>query len=581
MSTADSNFKDLTAKFHAHKSHNPNVCVELGIDKKLAQLPDPSTAAAQAQLASGRALLAEFEQLPAESLEFEEQLDVRLAQLMLRAEEHDESYLFNGQSTRAQKPRAGDDIGDGIFMLSVADPRPAPERLSDITARIEAIPEYLGSALQQLTTPVARWASMDIEKIEELPTLLSSIHGWAEQEQFADSPRLKRACNAANEGLQAYGQHLSKLPTTEHFHVGTDVAEKIVKYRGIDQSLDELHALSRSFLAQTAEELEELRRTLASKYHLAQDVKLSELQSFLNRKFRVDLQGKGLSQVLTRYREEHSNLLKFIGERSLFPIPDGQELKILATPGFMQPSIPAGAMTPPAPFRSGTKTSLIFLTLSDELLDEHTELTIPIMMVHEGIPGHHLQLSTASLHPSVIRRHTSANDHAEGWTTMLEDFMLEAGYLPSLVDEARFCAKRDICRIGARVAIDLFFMTGERDYLSVGVDTSCQPLAADGLNTSSAFRDAGRLLQTVTGFTAGRTQAELNWYSQERGYPLSYLTGNRLVADLRAELSQAHSGKSAAEVDQIFFGHYLNSGNMPLSFLRSSFEHRGLLPARP
>ena len=64
-------------------------------------------------------------------------------------------------------------------------------------------------------------------------------------------------------------------------------------------------------------------------------------------------------------------------------------------------------------------------------VDHFCDLDVPGMMIHEGIPGHHLQLSTAATHPSTVRRHTSAMDQAEGWTTMLEDYMLDMGYMVS------------------------------------------------------------------------------------------------------------------------------------------------------
>ena len=192
------------------------------------------------------------------------------------------------------------------------------------------------------------------------------------------------------------------------------------------------------------------------------------------------------------------------------------------------------------------------------------------MMIHEGIPGHHLQLATAAMHPSVIRRHVSAEEHAEGWTTMLEDYMLDIGYMGELTDEVRFSAKRDISRIGARVGIDLFFMTGNRDYLDVGV--------AVDVSSEDPFEAAGNLLAAVTGFVPGRVEAELNWYSQERGYPLSYLTGNRLVWQLKHDLSVAQKGRlDGAKLDRLFHRLYLESGNMPLSFLRRVFIHGGFL----
>ena len=64
--------------------------------------------------------------------------------------------------------------------------------------------------------------------------------------------------------------------------------------------------------------------------------------------------------------------------------------------------------------------------------------------------------ASAALQPSLIRRLFEANEHAEGWTTMLEDYMLDIGLMGELTDEARFGAKLDISRIGAA-----FTHTGE------------------------------------------------------------------------------------------------------------------------
>jgi hypothetical protein len=38
------------------------------------------------------------------------------------------------------------------------------------------------------------------------------------------------------------------------------------------------------------------------------------------------------------------------------------------------------------PATSTLRTSLVYLTLSEELRNEHTELSIPNMMIHEGVP---------------------------------------------------------------------------------------------------------------------------------------------------------------------------------------------------
>ncbi len=288
------------------------------------------------------------------------------------------------------------------------------------------------------------------------------------------------------------------------------------------------------------------------------------------KKYRVELPSGKVDDILGYYEAERENILRFIRERNLFPVIDNQDMKIMRTPSFMAPSIPAGAMMPPPAFREGVRTSMVYLTLSEELVDEHTLLGIPSMMVHEGIPGHHLQLATASTHKSIIRRHVNANEHAEGWTTMLEDYMLDVGFKAELADEVRFCGKRDLSRIGARVAIDLFFMSGDKKFLDVGVDCD--------ISSDDPFVAAGNLLAAVTGFVPGRVQAELNWYSQQRGYPLSYLTGNRIVWEMKAEIAEAQRGVlEGRDLDRRFHQVYLQSGNMPLSFLRRVLVHEKLL----
>jgi hypothetical protein len=144
--------------------------------------------------------------------------------------------------------------------------------------------------------------------------------------------------------------------------------------------------------------------------------------------------------------------------------------------------------------------------------------------------------------------------------------MLDQGLMGELVDEARFATKLDISRIGARVAIDLYFMTGNTDYLDIGY-----PLDFDD---KDPFANAARLLVAATGFTPGRAQAELNWYSQERGYPLSYLVGNHLVWKLKRDYQQACAANaSEQEIDREFHRIYLESGNMPVAMLRRVYEH--------
>lgn len=564
-------YSELIQKFHRYFLQDGNACVSLGINEKLDDLPDPSIEAITQRITEGQILLGELLSFPRGVLAFDEMLDLDLAILTVEFEVYQHTYTFNEKNQWQQKPTAGDDISNGLFLMFINDPRPAYQRLDNMTARLEKVPQYLNQLLKRLDNPVRRWVTMDLEKIAGLPELFTTIYNWGQEEGYPQLKRLETAKERAEVALQNYSLALKQMPTTDHIFIGKKQATKLIKLRGIDLSLEELHKMANAFLTKTQAEIEELRLKLIHKYQLASSSSVEDVQAFLNQKYQIKLDHTGtMADVITRYARERDTILNYLQEKELFPIFTEQEMVIIQTPTFMTPSIPAGAMVSPPPFRDGVKKSIVYLTLSEELLDEHTELSIPSMMIHEGIPGHHLQLATACNHPSLVRRHCNAMEHAEGWTTMLEDYMLDIGYLGELKDEARFIAKRDICRIGARVAIDLYFMTGDKKYLSVGVEVD--------VSSTDPFVNAGRLLQKVTGFVSARIEAELNWYSQERGYPLSYLTGNQLVWDLKKELIQKQKGKlEGIALDRIFHKIYLESGNMPLTFLRRVFEHYQLI----
>jgi len=561
---------DYTRAYHEHFTRDANACVRLGVEKRLGSLPDPSDEERKARLDEARRLIATADSLAGQPLEFDDVLDLDLARLALESEIHADTYTWQGQTHAQQCPTAGEQVGDGLFLLFVNDPRPAEARLADIRSRLVAVPAFLKAYAQTLGRPLARWRDMDLEKVAALPSLFTTLQNWAREIDWADADRLRESCAKAESALREYAQWLRALDCHDELHVGAKTAARIVALRGIEQDLASLHAMARDFLAENAAAVEELRRRLVGRYGLPRDARAEELEAALNRRFALPIRPGRLDDVLEHYEAEREKILAFVSEHDLFPVPDDQQMKIVRTPAFMAPTIPAGAMMSPPPFRAGIATSMIYLTLSDELLDEHTALSVPSMMIHEGIPGHHLHLSSAARHASVIRRHFWAPEQAEGWTTMLEDYMLDVGYAGVFADEQRFIGKRDIARIGARVAIDLFFMTGEADYLDVGVDFD--------RSGSGPFQLAAALLSSVTGFVSGRVQAELNWYSQERGYPLSYLTGNRLVWRLKRDVEAAQRGRlDQRETDRLFHRVYLEAGSMPLSFLRRVYRHRGYL----
>jgi len=566
-------FSSINHDFKQFVLSDPDTSMGLGDDSYLNQLGDPSLEHLNKEITQAKTLLATIESCSVDDIA--QQLDLELMARYLKQQIFFAELKQDGQPQRCRKPSGVDGISEGIFQLFVNDERLAEPRLDNILARLQQAPAYLAAEASIITQPIKRWRDIEVEQGEGLPDLFATIANWAEETAYSQQDELKQAIDACNKALDIYLTDLNNRDCLTEFTIGEDKVVELLALRNIKQSPAELIQMARDFMAQTQELLANLNKRLCKKYELTDTTSDEQLHEFLNQTFAAKIKDGQLSSVLDYYSDQIQSINDFIEQRHLFAIPAQQEIRLLQTPSFLEPVIPAGAMWPPLALRPGKKTSLVYLTLKEDQLAEHTELGIPVMMIHEGIPGHHLQFATAAQHPSFIRRIFSANEHAEGWTTMLEDYMLDVGYISEeLVDEVRFIAKREMSRLVARVGIDLYFMTGERDYLDVGLDLGFEQ---NGYS-DDVFDNAAKLLKTATGFTDGRVQAELNWYSSEQSYPLSYLTGNRLVWQLKQDIQAANKKElEPLALDQAFHKVYLESGCMPVENLRTIFEQQGYL----
>ncbi len=562
-------YREITDSLLELVRDNVDLGVSMGLPDHLGRLGDPSMEAREKELARVRELIAQIDESRGEG--FYENLDLALTRLYLEQWEFFDTLELNGQPLRRQKPAGVDGASEGIFQLFVNDERDADARLTDILSRLRMVPEYLERELAVLTTPVRRWRDVELDQAAEIPELFETVLNWARESGFAASDELAEAIDTAVAALKDYSERLAQLPTTDELSIGREQMEALLEMKRLGKTPEELRQMAADFMADIQSTLAELRERLIAKYALDPDTSLEQLHEFLCERYAVQLEGGRLASVLDHYNREKEKIFQWNSERKLFPVPEAQDMVIMQTPGFLEPVIPAGAMWPPLPLREGVRKSMVHLTLKEDELAEHTHLGIPIMMVHEGIPGHHLQFASASLQDSLIRRLFNANEHAEGWTTMLEDYMLDNGYVDdALIDEVRFITKRDISRLVARVGIDLYFMSGDTGFLDVGLDLE--------FDSADKFENAAKLLKEATGFTDGRVQSELNWYSKEHGYPLSYLTGNRLVWELKQDIIDAgRSGLEGEDLDREFHRIYLQSGCMPVTVLREVYRHEGML----
>jgi hypothetical protein len=133
-------------------------------------------------------------------------------------------------------------------------------------------------------------------------------------------------------------------------------------------------------------------------------------------------------------RESYREIVDFCRATDLITVPD-EPLEIDWTPPFLREF--AGAMLDaPGPLDRGQKT-FYFMTPPpeewtpeqvDSYLAEENDRQIDLTTVHEGSPGHYLQLVYSNRCPSVVRAVFGSGVFVEGWAVYVTQVMMDAGF---------------------------------------------------------------------------------------------------------------------------------------------------------
>jgi uncharacterized protein (DUF885 family) len=194
----------------------------------------------------------------------------------------------------------------------------------------------------------------------------------------------------------------------------------------------------------------------------------------------------------------------------------------------------------------GSRPAIYFINLKD--LGDWPKYTLPTLSYHEGVPGHHLQISIAQQSTDIptIRKLGFFSAYSEGW----------ALYAEQLADELGVYADNPLGRAGF---LQSFLFRAAR----LVVDT--------GLHTKRWSREqATDYMVRTTGFARPRSQREVERYCVLIGQACSYKVGHTAWTRARAEAQKT----LGAKFDLKRFHEVLREGAMPLSILDRRIRER-------
>lgn len=192
----------------------------------------------------------------------------------------------------------------------------------------------------------------------------------------------------------------------------------------------------------------------------------------------------------------------------------------------------------------GSRPAIYFINLKST--DSWPKYSLPALTYHEGVPGHHLQLSIAQLSESLpmLRRIAFYSAYGEGWALYSEQLADELGGFTGF-ERAGY--------------LQSFLFRAER----LVVDT--------GLHHKRWTREqATEHMVATTGFERGRAQREIERYCVSPGQACSYKIGHIAWERARAKAKAALGDR----FDLRDFHEILLEGAMPLTIFERRVDER-------
>ena len=524
----------------------PELRVYLGRPGREGEYADYSPAGAEKAYAAAQDALAKIEAATAvDDVDVVTKLDLART-LQLEIDRHEAGFEKRDLNVIASAPQSLRDIFD-------LTPRSSEEDWANVAKRLHALPAAMDGYIETLRSGVASGTVPAIRQVREV--IIQADKLVAETGfffQLAEGANTDLPDTLKSE-LRAGAEHSAAAYGVLRRFLADELAPHAPEKDAVGR---EIYALaSRGFIGATVDldetyewGLEELARMTAEQESIAREIKpgatVAEAIAFLDTEGKHKLHG---TDALQKWMQQTSD--RAIAELSVdnFEIPE-----VMRRVDCMIAPTQEGGIYYSSPSEDFSRPGQMWWSVPEGVTEFDTwrELTT---VYHEGVPGHHLQLSQAVYNRALLntwRRNNFVSGHGEGWALYAERLMESLGYLDDPAD-----------RLGM---LDGQRMRAARVVLDIGVHLE-KPLP-DGSGTWSgeyAFGFLGRNVNMNEGFVRFEVNRYLGWPGQAPAYKV----GQRIWEQLRDETAR----REGADFDiKAFHKRALDIGGVGLDTLRTA-----------
>ena len=337
-------------------------------------------------------------------------------------------------------------VAGGFDLLLTTEYAPLDERLRTILARLPAVPAYYAAARANLDRPTREHVQLAIAQNtgavqvfgEEFAKKVAGSGLSADEKQA-----LEKGAADARAAIEGYVAALKEMEPTltpdraRSFRLGR--ALYVPKYRLTVESgipIEQLVERAQAMKARLHEEMEVLSKKLWPKYFKKKAMPKDRLALIAAMVDKLSEKQSRPEKFVEDVRKQIPELERFVREKDLVAQDPAKPLIVRETPPFNPTrGVAVASIDPPGPFNPGANTYYNVNPMSDfpperqkSFLREYNQWMMQIVNIHEGVPGHYVQLLHANRAPSVVKTLFGNGAMIEGWAVYAQRMMLENGW---------------------------------------------------------------------------------------------------------------------------------------------------------
>jgi len=533
---------------------NPDWAIAIGYYKYADRLVVPDAASRDETLKQLDRWLAQLRGIDASTLS----ATVRADRAMLETEFLAEKWALTDLRSWQWNPSVYN-VAEPFALLRDLTFAELDERLRIFSRRLERVPAYYAAAKENIESPTREHTRLAIDQNRGAlgvfgPDLEHTLEmsGLSAAERSSFNRRLAAARAAIDDyvrWLEALDARLaSGAVAARSFRLGAELYAPKFAYE--IQSGDTAEALYSRALAE--KDALHARMTLLAgllwpKYFPNEAAPSDALETIGRVISRLSDEHVAPADLVREVERQLPELTKWVNDHDLLELDPSKPLIVRETPPHKR-GIAGAGIDAPGPYDASAPTYYNVTPLDGERaeraeswLREYNRWMLPVLNIHEAIPGHYVQLVYANRSPSLIKSIFGNGAMIEGWAVYAERAMLESGYGEHRAEAWLVYSKwnlRSVCNTVLDYGVHALGMT-EADAMDL--------LTRQAFQTEAEAVEKWRRVQL--------TSVQLT----------SYFSGYAAILDLRETLKREQAGTFDLKR---FHEQFLSFGSAPVRVIR-------------